>query len=272
MNCRYGTLGIFIMHLVYLDESGNTGMNLNDHEQPVFVLCALVVAEENWQSLERDLIATLNTHIPTRLEGFEMHAHHLRNGCGHFKGVSVAERLAIRNSWLELLGRHGCRVIYRAIEKKRFQRWLHHNFGTSGIVLNPHVAAFPLLAQVVNDYLRGLPGRPRGMFISDENKEIISDVEKTITILRGVEGALRLTQIVEKGFFINSKSSHPLQLCDLCALSLRKKEEVNLGRPPKSIDESAIEIIEPHVHRGDEAFVDIMRWLTEQQKKERPGK
>ncbi len=173
------------MHLVYLDESGNTGMNLNDHEQPVFVLCALVVAEENWQSLERDLIATLNTHIPTRLEGFEMHAHHLRNGCGHFKGVSVAERLAIRNSWLELLGRHGCRVIYQAIEKKRFQRWLHHNFGTSGIVLNPHVAAFPLLAQVVNDYLRGLPGRPRGMFISDENKEIISDVEKNNNNIEG---------------------------------------------------------------------------------------
>ena len=104
------------------------------------------------------------------------------------------------------------------------------------------------------------------MFISDDNKQIVSDVEKTIRALRGTEGLLRLTQIVEKGFFIDSKASHPLQLCDLCALSLRKKEEADLGRPLKPIDESGIKIIEPYIHRGDEAFPDVMGWLTAQLK------
>ncbi len=260
------------MHLIYLDESGNTGLNLNDHQQPVFVLCALIVPEDNWQPLERELITTLNAHIPNRPDGFELHAHDLRNGSGYFKGIGIVARIALWESWLNLVRKHECCVIYRAIEKKRFQRWLHHNFGTTGVLINPHVAAFPLVAQVVNDYLRTLPGSPRGMFISDENKEIISDVEKTIRVLRGVEGALRLTQIVEKGFFIDSKASYPLQLCDLCALTLRKKEEVKNGRPSKAIDKSTAAIIEPCVHRGDEAFVDVMRWLTEQQKKERPGK
>ena len=55
----------------------------------------------------------------------------------------------------------------------------------------------------------GLPGKPLGMFISDENKEIVRDVEKSIKVLRGMEGTLRLSQIVEKGFFIDSAKSRP---------------------------------------------------------------
>lgn len=254
------------MHLVYIDESGNTGLNLNDPEQPVFVLCALVVPEDNWQPMERELINALDTHLPNRPDGFEIHAKDLRNGHGHFSGLSVSARTALRDSWLELVPKHQCRLIYRAIEKKKLQGWLHLKFGTSGIVINPYVAAFALVARVVNDYLRALPGNPRGMFISDDNKQIVSDVEKTIRALRGTEGLLRLTQIVEKGFFIDSKASHPLQLCDLCALSLRKKEEADLGRPLKPIDESGIKIIEPYIHRGDEAFPDVMGFLTAQLK------
>ena len=36
------------MHFIYLDESGNTGNNLNDVTQPIFVLGALIVPEEKW--------------------------------------------------------------------------------------------------------------------------------------------------------------------------------------------------------------------------------
>ena len=259
------------MHLIYIDESGNTGHNLNDPQQPVFVLCALVVPEDKWQPMESDLILALDKHLPTRPDGFEMHANDLRNGHGHFSGLSVFDRTALRDSWLELVPKHQCGLIYRPIVKKRFQKWLHAKFGTGGIVINPYVAAFALLAQVVNDYLRAQPDGPRGMFISDENKQIVSDVEKTIRALRGTEGSLRLTQIVEKGFFIDSKASHPLQLCDLCALSLRKMEEMNNGAPMKSIDQSGVKIIKPCVYRGDERYLDVVSWLAGQQKKERPG-
>ena len=44
------------MYLVYLDESGNTGLNFNDPQQPVFLLCALIVEEQCWQQLEKDLV------------------------------------------------------------------------------------------------------------------------------------------------------------------------------------------------------------------------
>src|SRR5207245_8712117 len=114
--------------------------------------------------------------------------------------------------------------------KKRFQRWSHETFG-SGVSINPHVAAFALVARVVDEYLASLPGKALGMFISDENKEIVHDVEKSIKVLRGAAGSLRLARIVEKGFFIASSTSRVLELCDLCAYSASTHEEAKAAEP-----------------------------------------
>ncbi|MBS0207881.1 MAG: DUF3800 domain-containing protein [Planctomycetes bacterium] len=253
------------MYLVYLDESGNTGNNLLDGEQPVFVLAALIVPEQVWQGLERDLEQAVTSYVPALAGEHEIHAMDLRAGRGIFKGIPVATRLAIRDTWLWIAQQHGLRVVYRAIEKRRYQAWLHREFGT-GIIINPHVAAFPLVAGVVDDYLNSLPERPLGMFISDENKEIVSDVEKSIRFLRGSVGNLRLNRIVEKGFFIDSRKSRPLQLCDVAALWARKKEERLIGRPSKTVDDVGIELLDPLIARGNEKMVDVLAWLAEQQK------
>lgn len=263
---RWVPLNAIHMHLIYLDESGNTGNNLNDPQQPVFVLCALIVPEAIWLPLERDLLQMLAEHLPLRTEHDEVHAADLRTGRGCFAKMTVLDRIRFRDEWLRIAVKHRLRVVYRAIEKKRYRQWLSSTFGP-GIVINPHVAAFPLLATVVNEFLRGQPGDPLGLFISDDNREIVPDVEKSIRVLRGIEGKLRLGQIVEKGFFIDSRQCLPLQLCDLIALSLRKREEKALGHPAKSFDEKAFPIIESLVHRGNEATLDVLSWLADRQKK-----
>ena len=53
------------LHLVNLDESGNTGTNLNDKERPIFPLAALIVPEAAWQPLEPELEQAITRHIPT---------------------------------------------------------------------------------------------------------------------------------------------------------------------------------------------------------------
>jgi len=255
------------MHLVYVDESGNTGTNLNDSQQPVFVLNALIIPEERWQDLERELEKAIADRFPQLAEqGEEIHATDLRTGRVHFAGVSVSERMALRDQWLNIAKTFDLKLIYRAIVKRRFQTWLQSTFGT-GVLINPHVAAFPLIARVVDDYLVSLPGNALGMFISDENKEIVRDVEKSIKVLRGVDGTLRLSRIVEKGFFIDSAKSRLLQLCDICALCVRKHEEAKVGLPIKSVDESAIPLIEPLIYRGEESLRDVLTWLADEQKK-----
>lgn len=56
------------MHLVYFDESGNSGNNLNDSDQPIFVLGGLIVPEADWQAVEQDLEASLSKHFPALAE------------------------------------------------------------------------------------------------------------------------------------------------------------------------------------------------------------
>ncbi len=67
------------MHLIYLDESGNTGTDLKDGQQPVFVLAALIVPETCWQHLETDLEASFKGLLPTTsFDGVEVHGSDLR--------------------------------------------------------------------------------------------------------------------------------------------------------------------------------------------------
>ncbi|MBI4624339.1 MAG: DUF3800 domain-containing protein [Verrucomicrobia bacterium] len=259
------------MHLIYFDESGNTGANLSTPQQPIFVLGALIVPETNWLALEADLKAEIERYFPApRPADFEIHATEIHNAREHFKQFTVTHRLAFRDAWLRVAQKHGLKFVYRAIAKKRFQTWIHDTFGT-GVSINPHVAAFPLVARAVDNYLRSQPGPPLGMFIADENKDVVRDVEKAHQLLRGVEGVLKLGRIVEKGFFIDSSSSLPLQLCDLCVYAARRREEQKAGLAVKPLDASGIPLVEPLIYRTTESLPDVLAWLAEQQKLGRPG-
>jgi hypothetical protein len=154
--------------------------------------------------------------------------------------------------------------------KKRYARWQHEAFGP-GVSINPHNIAFLLISQVVNEYLRLSEGAPLGILIADENQEVMPDVEKFIRLLRGESGTMKLGQIIEKGFFIESRKSLLLQLCDLCAYGLRHMEEEEAGIPVKPIDKNIIPWVKPLIHRGAEPMPDMVAWLGTQQKKERPG-
>ena len=171
-------------------------------------------------------------------------------------------------AWFAVARKHELKIVYRAIEKKRFERWMHRTFG-SGIAINPHVAAFPLVARVIDDWLKALPDSPLGIFISDENKEIVRDVEKSITVLRATDGALRLCQIIEKGFFIDSSKSVILQLCDVCALTLRKSEEAKAGGRDNALYHSGTKLLEPLIHRGTSPSPTF--WHGSRQKQKRSG-
>jgi hypothetical protein len=254
------------MHLIYIDESGNTGLNLSDPQQPVFVLGALVVPETLWQTIESQLEAAIRKYSPeVAASEAEIHGGDLRQGTGVFKGVAVADRLKLRDAWLEIAVNHRLHLIYRAIVKKRYERWMVGAFGP-GISVNPHLAAFPLIAQVANNLLRGFGPDVLGIIISDDNREVVGDIERFQKLLRVTPGALHLDRIIEKGFFIDSRKSRLLQLADLCILHARKNEERKIGLPPKSIDDQGIALIETLIHRGQESLPDVIQWLQQVQK------
>jgi len=201
-----GNKALLDMHLIYFDESGNTGNNLDDTQQPIFVLAALIIPDHVWTDVEQDLQNVIDAHFPPpRRDNFEIHGTDIRSGRKDFDGMSVSDRVALRDTWFDIARRHNLKLIYRAVVKSHFKNWLR-SFG-SNRPINPHVMVFRLVAQIINHYLQDLPGKELGIFISDENKEVIYDVEQSIRMLREVAGTLQLDHIIEKGFFINSVNS-----------------------------------------------------------------
>lgn len=252
------------MHLIYLDESGNTGNNLNDPQQPIFVLSALIVPVDVWQDLEKDLNACLKDHFPSLYENnVEVHATDLCSGRNEFKGLPIKDRISFRDDWMKLAEKHNLKVCYRAINKQRYARWQSRVFG-SGVFINPQVSAFALLASVLDSYLGAQ--NDVGMFIFDDNKEVTKDIEKSIRILRGGEKKIKIENVIEKGFFIDSGKSRVLQLCDVFTYSARKKEEhIEFGTPYKHPVESSIPLLDLVIHEGEENFRDVMVWLKNAQ-------
>jgi len=82
--------------------------------------------------------------------------------------------------------------------------------------------AFPFISLKVQNDL--------GIFIFDENKSHL-DIEKSIRSLRlTTDNDLKLEQIVEKGFFVDSRKIFAVQLVDLVLYYVRKMEEVKIGK------------------------------------------
>ncbi len=260
------------MHLIYMDETGNTGTNLNDTAQPVFALAALIISEDQWQFVEAQIRLILNSHFPDRPLNFEIHAAELNSPRHHdyLRNYSVRQRLDFRDELFNMAADADLKLVYRALVKKRFQAWQQRELG-GGIVINPHIAVFPLVARVIDNYLTGLGPNQRGMFIFDENKDVLADIEKAIQALRLMEGTLRLSNIIEKGFFIDSRKSLLLQLCDMCAFAVRRKEEEKAGITLSPLNATWTNLADRLIHRGSESFPDVIQWLAEQNKKGRPG-
>jgi hypothetical protein len=234
------------MYLIYLDESGNSGKNLADTQQPVFVLGALIVPEEKWLAVEAELEQLVSPIRSIVGEKFEIHAHELARGEGSFKHMSLTDRLTLRDALLHSARKHGLRFVYRSIVKKRYAQWLSKVYGGNVFIL------------------REQGKLSLGILIFDENREVYMDIERTVRLLRADPGNLRLNRIIEKGFFVDSRKSLLIQLSDVCTYHARKLEERKLGLKPRIIDDSGLELLAPLVYRAQESMPDVLKWLSEQ--------
>lgn len=63
------------MHFFYLDESGDTGNNLQNQEQPIFVLGGLSVADKKWVNTKEKLDCVVASYFGDNTPRlFEIHS------------------------------------------------------------------------------------------------------------------------------------------------------------------------------------------------------
>ncbi len=217
------------MILAYIDETGDTGTNLSDPQQPIFVLGAILIGQNQWKQLEEEYRTIINDYFSgSTPENFEMHTTDMVARCGSFKNASLKDTFELRDQLLNLLVTNKIPLFYRKIEKKKYSKFCEDYYGP-GVKIDPYIMAFPFVSLRVNEWLK--EHNDLGIFIFDENKSHL-DIEKSIRSLRlTIDNELKMENIIEKGFFVDSRKSFAVQLVDVALYYIRKVEEDRIGKP-----------------------------------------
>ena len=109
------------MHFFYADETGSTGKDLRNVQQPVFALGGISVRDQGWNQTHNELQSVIREYFAPQdvPPGFELHAHELLspNGDGPFAGHDRERRSALVDKMLDLLEGRKHDVIVVVVDK-----------------------------------------------------------------------------------------------------------------------------------------------------------
>jgi hypothetical protein len=88
---------MFGMWIAYMDETGNTGRNLDDPAQPIHLILSLVIEESKIGLVHDHMRDAARRHCPLTCseDEFEFHGQDLFSGRGYFSGFSPSERIEV---------------------------------------------------------------------------------------------------------------------------------------------------------------------------------
>lgn len=221
------------MHFYYLDEAGCTGPDLNNREQPIFVLGGVSVRDEGWNITQKDFEKILSEYFDGNIPiNFELHTEELLSpdGMGPFLNHERERRNNLAKGILNLLETRSHDVHIFAIEKKRMANEPCETEMTYDIRV-PYLVAYDYLLTYINSFIKDKLGRSaRGMLIIDEKKQFNTEIE-AITRFRRFEDTIahRIKRIVEFSYPVDSRKNPMVQLSDLVVYCTKKFFEIEAG-------------------------------------------
>lgn len=226
------------MHFFYLDESGDTGANLQDTQQPIFVLAGLSISDKKWNNTKERLDTIISEYFGGNVpEGFEVHSNELLspNGEGPFENHPIENRLQLVRDLLGLIDELGHHVHFFALEKESLSN-ANCEYEAAFDSNHPYLLSFDYLITYMNWHVKENLGRSaRGMIVMDEKEEHHESVESIIQNRRfEVPNNQKVKWIVEFSYPIDSRKNPMIQLSDLVALCIRRFLEIEKGYKPQT--------------------------------------
>lgn len=199
------------MYLMYVDESGSTGLDLENKNQPFFVLTGVHVSQNNWHPIN-DFFEQEKLKIYPNFKNIEIHATELFNSSpkSPFYNNYWKDNFKILEELVELISNLDIGLSCAVIDKKNYKKYFGNN-----ILVDPYLYSFALLYKQFNDKLSEI--NDYGIVFCDELK----NMEKSLEILYP-----RLNidnkNIIEKTFYLNSKKNNFIQIADICSFYINK--------------------------------------------------
>lgn len=201
--------------LVYLDETGSVGKGAN--KQPLLTLVAVLVDEDNVQSLVKALQQVARDHLGWLPADFELHGNEVWSGTGYWKGKTYDERIAAYEQAIAVLETLGIDVSHASIHKQR----LHDRY-YGAADRNAYLLALQFLLEKIDAYW------PQNkILIADEAKEHQLRAIRMVADMQewggGEVPGRQLRTIIDSMHFVSSRASAGVQLADLVAYALQRK-------------------------------------------------
>lgn len=202
------------MYLMYADESGNTGTDYDDKNQPVFVLAGVIVKDTDWHKIN-DTFEKEKLKIYPEFKDYEIHASELFNTPKRsvFNKYTWQENLEALEKIMDIIVTLNITFSFTCINKMRFKKHLNNQFGTN-IKVDPYLYAFALMYDSFNGSLKD---NNLGIIFTDEINNISSNLELLYPKL-----AINHRNIIEKSLYLDSKKNNFIQIADICALYVNK--------------------------------------------------
>jgi hypothetical protein len=221
------------MHFFYIDETGDTGTDLLNSEQPIFVMGGISLSDEKWNSTQETYQKVINSYFSGSIPlNFELHAHELLSpkGDGPFAGHDRNRRNQLALDVLSILDEHRHHIHAIAFCKKSIDAT------TCGIPVNfdvsvPYLLGFDYLITQFNNHIKyHLGSSARGLMILDKKEEHHANIEAILHDRRFQTVSLhRVKWVVEFSYPIDSTKNPMIQISDLAIFSIRKFLEVEHG-------------------------------------------
>ena len=198
------------MRLLYLDESGNTGTDFSNKQQPFFVLTGVCVEDKKWHEIN-DYFEEEKKKICSLFENEEIHANQLFNSNSKsvFDKNPWIDNLEILEKLVTLISTLDIPITSTKILKQTYKK----HFGNN--IVDPYLYSFVVIYEKFNNILKEV--NDYGIVFCDELKSMENSLEILYPKLR-----ITNKNIIEKTFYLNSNKNNFVQIADVCSFYINK--------------------------------------------------
>jgi hypothetical protein len=227
------------MWFAYMDETGNTGRNLDDPSQPLHLILTLAAEESKVSIIHEHIRDTARQYCPGDCEkdDFEFHGKDLYAAEGYFTQMPPDRRIEIFDAVLKGIEKAEAEIVIRGVNKpdlsSRYARPFH-----------PHDIALMFTIESIERLAR--ERECRVLLVADEAKEIEDAALRDLAQYQEVGTSWgwkteQIERIVDTIHFVPSHSNPAIQLVDCATYVAMRKRKIQAGLVSKSRSDKAIE-------------------------------
>ncbi len=210
------------MYLMYADESGNTGTDYDNSEQPIFVLAGVLLEDKSWHKIN-DYFTQEKNKIWTLFNKNEIHTSEIFNPRRNsiFRRNHWIENLETLQKLVDLVCQLDITVHYIAIDKKFFKKGVNFVF-KNALKIEPYIYSFGILYDKISKILSN--NKEKGIVFLDDILTIPSQLHNIYPILSHNNSTM-----IEEAIFVKSNCSNFIQIADIFAFYIERYFSIERG-------------------------------------------